>query len=366
MAGSSPQPEFESGGPVHADRSNSETFDLLKATDNELVKKYQPKFLAKGGEHIIYEIPGHPDVVVKVEASVMARIQRYNAERGRPLDEMDPEVLPHVQAFVKENQERYARLRRFFGPEHVLGMKQALVKIPVTGAIMDTLHREPLPGSSDAKEAWAIVRVQKRAPEFDDPERGSVVAGYAELKKPEPETYARVTRALAEGDPSASFSQGDFRSLLPGDFARLLARAETDQGLAASLKEFVEKTMTYVGETGEILDLAGKDNVTVFKKDGRWNYRLVDALYPTGTNPARKRMLDAAKAAVRKAASGSDLDEGEKNVVFNVINFVRDINGMAGQLGVDRRIGLVDPGDRGKVDFLKLLTPPGQDKEKGP
>lgn len=333
-----------------------ETYDLSKAVDNPMIKKYEPKFLAKGGEHIIYEIPGKPDIVVKVEASVMARIQKYNAEHGLPLDAMDPEVLPYAQEIVKNSQERYRRMTEHFGREHVLGLKQALVKVPVTEKIIGALHPgEPPAGAKEAKESWAIVRVQKKAEEFADPERMSVVAGYAEFKKPEKEPYDRVTRALAEGDEKAKFMPEEFRKLVPREFADLLEKAEKDPALAETLKDFVEKTMDYSDETGEILDLAGKDNVTVYQKDGKWNFRLVDALYPTGTNLKGSSMLESARASVGKAAKGETIDEGEKNVVLNTLNFVRAINGMARQLGVPRQVRLVADADRGRIDFLSLL-----------
>jgi hypothetical protein len=354
-AGSAPEPagQPETDGTAPEKESARELYDLAKAVDNDLVKKYQPKFLARGGEHIIYEIPGHPDIVVKVEAAVMAKIQNHNAEHGLPLDAMDPDVLPHAQEVVRANQERYKQMKKHFGSEHILGMKQSLVKIPVTESIVNQLHSEPIAGAKEAKESWAIVRVQKRAPEFADPDRQTVVAGYMENRNPNPEIYARVTRALAEGDPNADYTPEEFRALLPKQFKGLLEKADGDEQLSAVLRDFVEKTMAYVEDTGELLDLAGDDNVTVFQKDGKWNYRLVDALYPTGASPYPKRMLDTARESVAAAARGEDA--GQKNLVYNTINFLRVLNGMARQFGVGRQISIAAEADRGKVDYLKFL-----------
>jgi hypothetical protein len=103
--------------------------------------------------------------------------------------------------------------------------------------------------------------------------------------------------------------------MLPKKFVELLDQAATDAQLSAVLKDFTERTMAYSQETGEILDLAGADNVTVFRKDGTWRYRLVDALYPTGTNPARTRMLDA--SASPGGSRSSPNTQGERPTTLN-------------------------------------------------
>lgn len=335
-----------------------DAYDLAKAADHSMVKKYEPKFLARGGEHIVYEIPGRPNVVVKVEASSMKRIQRYNEVLKQPLDAMQPEMLAPVQDYLEGHRKRYARLTEHFGKEHVLGQKEFLLKVPVTPDILNELYGgQPPKGAEETKESWAMVRVQKRAPEFNDPVRKTVVSGYAETGTPDPDTYARATRALAEGDEHTEVSSMEFRSLVPEKFRELLEIADTDDALKAVLRDFTERAMRYANETGEILDLAGADNVTVFKKDGAWQYRLVDALYPTGTNQSRVSMLDSAKSFAKDAVDGKTLDEGKTNVLMNTVNFLRTINGLAREVGATERIALLPEGSRGKVDFLTLLKP---------
>jgi hypothetical protein len=39
-------------------------YDILPE-DHELVLRYKPKFLARGGEHLVYLVDGHPDIVIK-------------------------------------------------------------------------------------------------------------------------------------------------------------------------------------------------------------------------------------------------------------------------------------------------------------
>jgi len=345
-------PETPSVGRRDRKASEQEAFDLSKATDHPLVEKYQPRFLARGGEHIIYDVPGHPDIVAKVEAHTMYKIQKHNAERGLPLGAMDPEVFSYVQEHLKNGRERHRVLTEHFGREHVLGLKQDLLQVPVTGPMLAELHGGRAPAGADkTREAWSVVKVQKRAPEFADPERKTVVAGYAEHGDVDPDAYGRVTRALVEGDPSSRFDDKEFDAIVPNEFRDLLAAAERDPGLAASLKDLIERTARYAEKTGEILDLAGKDNVTVFKEKDGWNYRLVDALYPG----SGEKLIERSAEAARRAAAGETLDEGEKNQLLNTINFTRAMNGMAKRLGVGTRISFVPEEAKGKIDFLSLL-----------
>ena len=37
----------------------------MTINSNEIIKHYKPKFLARGGEHLVYVVDGHPDIVIK-------------------------------------------------------------------------------------------------------------------------------------------------------------------------------------------------------------------------------------------------------------------------------------------------------------
>lgn len=295
-------------------------FDLLNAADNKLVKKYRPKFLAKGGEHIIYEIPGHPESVVKVETWSLKKIQEENVRRGLPPDAMDPEMLLKTQEYLDLQRGRHKKLTEHFGREHVLPLKQYLLKVPVTEKFVRQAHQGYAPKDAEqVKEAWAVVRVQKRAPEFEDPEHMSITAGYAESKvmggdREIMKQYERVRAALVLGDPKARYSTQDFHAMLPPKTAQMLRQAKKDPGLGAALRDFVGRAMDYAEDTGEILDLAGSENVTLFQEEGTWRYRLVDALYPGAGAPDQ----------------------------LNRETFLRTVNGIAADLGLKRRLSSED------------------------
>lgn len=337
--------------PAQQDPEDAEIFDLLKATDRDLVQRYQPKFLARGGEHVVYEIPDHPNIVVKGDAQSFYKVQEWNASHGLPLDGMDPEFIPEIQEHLQNHRARMQRLTEYFGAAHVPRMREHLMRVPMTDAIIRSIHLgEPPAAAKGMREAWGIVRVQRRAPELADPTCASVVSGYAEQQPQEPDQYARVTRSFVDGDASAVCSVEDAHVLVSAPMRELLVRAANDGVLRETLRDFVERTIRYTAETGEMLDLAGFGNVTVFQTDAGWSYRLVDALYPS----ARKTM-DRVREAITKAAQGVPLDENETIIILNAVNFARTMNILAREVGVVDRIDIVPPDAKGKVDFLALL-----------
>lgn len=58
----------------------------VSETGHEVVSKFHPEFLARGGEHVIYTVPEHPDVVVKAVAETITSGIRSNTEHGNAPD----------------------------------------------------------------------------------------------------------------------------------------------------------------------------------------------------------------------------------------------------------------------------------------
>ena len=74
----------------------------LHSIEHELVSKYQPKFLAKGGEHIVYKIPGHPELVVKASTRSLKKIIEWNLEHGQPVDSLPSKLEQHAREYLKQ------------------------------------------------------------------------------------------------------------------------------------------------------------------------------------------------------------------------------------------------------------------------
>jgi hypothetical protein len=319
--------------------AQEEIYDLTSLTDNRVVRNYEPLFLAKGGEHIVYKIPGRTGVVVKVDARVIRKQQEYAAEHGLPLDAAPAELLPHVEQKLAEDRARFARLREYFGRDHVPNVKQDYMKVPITPVMTYKLHGDrPIRGWRDAKEVWSIVKVQRRVPEVGQPGTFGLQFGYLEHH-----------RDFLDGQPPEDFNPKELEtSLTP--LVTLTYMADKDPGCAEALREFARKTIDYARTTGEILDLAGDDNVVFFKEGEKWNYKLIDALYPGETD-----LLSKSEPLMRKAVAGENLDSYDRGRLMNIVNFVRGINGLAARLGLPDRLEVVPDDLKGKVDFFAAI-----------
>jgi hypothetical protein len=317
--------------------------------EHELVSRYQPKFLAKGGEHIVYEVPGHPDIVVKLETGLLKEIIEWNLERGQPIDSLPAELKPRVSEYLEQEAACHQQLKRYFGVDHVPGLKEFLVKIPITRNILNALYEGNPPAATD--KVWGVVMIQKRAEALNDPNRLVVLSGYVEDGKAPEDLDNEATRHFVFGKSPEERIEKEklFKIKSHGNLRVFLEKLESDEDLRELLKELVEKIITYTEETGEILDLAGQDNVVLFQKDGKWTYELVDASFSGGN-----KMFKKTKTTLLKFSDGSEIGEQEKHILLNVFCFIWTVNGLAEQVGAQKRINIVPDGMKREVmDLLR-------------
>ncbi|MBM3204863.1 hypothetical protein FJZ48_02700 [Candidatus Uhrbacteria bacterium] len=205
------------------------------------------------------------------------------------------------------------------------------------------------------QEAWSIVMVQKRTREIQSPDHLMVCSGYAESGKHgmvDQETYQRVTDAFIFGKSQHEpFDREEFLSVQRTPALReLLDQCDKDEECRKTLKELIEKIIMYVQDTDEILDLAGKDNLILYQKNGTWKYQFVDALFPKANG------LGESRRALARASRGEGLSQEDRDMLLNGVNFVRTINGLAAYLGVPDRLSLRSPRFvPGRVNVLSTL-----------
>jgi len=331
--------------------AEQETSYEIDQVEHDLVSRYQPKYLAKGGEHIVYEVPEHPDMVIKVSTGPLKKVIDWNVAHGQPIDSLPAELELGAREYLKEETVRYQLLKRYFGAEHVPSQKEFLIKVPITQEILNAFYEGSPPATTN--EVWGIVMIQKRIEAVSDPERLAIVAGYAENNEVSEELYNQVTQHLVFGkNPEEIIEIDKFLQVqFPDELKDLLEKSNGDENLRESLRELLERIITYTEETGEIFDLVGQDNIVIFQRDGKWTYSLVDTRYP-GEN----KMVEKAKIALLKLSVGSEIDEHEKNVLLNIFNYVRTVNGLAELMGSQKRINIVPDGmTQEQIDFLKIF-----------
>ena len=333
-------------------------FDL-EGVEHETVEKYRPQFLDKGGEQIVYEVPDHPDIVAKVNVESLKGIIDWNIHHGKAPNSFSEEIKQRAEKILREEMRRCQELRTYFGSEHIPKQKQYLIQVPLTPEILDELYDNNPPIMTDA--AWSITTIQERIDEIRDPSRLALVGGYTEKIQQPLENYSRVTEHLVFGkDLEEKLTRDEFLQIQGNeDLKNLLEKSAGDLQLKTVLQELIEKIILYTNNTGEILDLAGHDNIIMYLKDDAWSYTLVDAKYP-GNNA----IIESLKLSLEKLMNGPEIEEHDENILLNAFNYIRTVNGIAEQLDSKARIHVTPDITDLKIDFQTLLRKNFQETTK--
>lgn len=311
-------------------------YDVPLDPSHPLIEAYHPKMIGRGGEHVVFEVPELPNDVVKVEKKAIADILEAAGKEGKvPSEE---ELLRDARANLERQRELFAKLKQHFGAEHVLEQTKMLMQVPLTEGLVGDLEKEfgtRIPMGRRA--VWTIVTIQQRTSEAEHAKEKSFSTGGLV----EPRHFLRATNEWvrdeyddnttdlmnAETARHAKVTLDDFEYFLDkAPLTRLLRKAEDDPGLKEALRDFSERAAAFAQETGEMLDVAGKENIIFFKKeDGSWTYKLIDPFYGFTSH-----ILERGRSALRILQRGGDVFEepGLFNALLQSINFTRTINGV--------------------------------------
>jgi hypothetical protein len=331
-----------------APKLESSPFDDLPS-EHDVVKKYKPKFLGKGGENLVYEAEGHKDVVIKAMKQPLAEQLAFNTKQGLETGDESLYVDELREGRLKRERERFQKLREAFG-EHVLPQKFFVVEVPVGQKVLEELIVVAGYSGADlpkkAESGWTIASVQKRAHVLEDARRLSLTGGNVEPvliksgRYHDPITrdvYRHVTDNLMSPEiaEKSSVYEEDIRQLMGGSgFANLIKIAVRDEGLADALRDFQKRAVLFSEKNDDILDIAGKDNIVFHRdQDGAWTYTIIDGLYPFDT-----KVLSKGREALIKMDIGIRADSKEQNTFMQSVNYVRVVNGLGKVLETGRYI----------------------------
>jgi hypothetical protein len=292
---------------------------------------------------LVYEIPEHPDMVAKVDYTILQRVADFNAKRGQSIETLSPEVKDAAEKSIVMERRRLLELRDYFGREHMVPQKVAFMQVPMSPDLAQELsekRRLSQPITIDKNtDIWTIVRLQKKSAALADPERKTLLAGYAEhWDEIDEAEYWKITERLVGGENKEEFApepEGLFKIQTNRPLHNLLEAAKEDVALNEAIQDCLKNAIRYANETGNILDLAGEDNLVFSKRaDGNWGYFLVDAF------ENQPMILTKADEALGNLIRGDELEPAAYNHILNAINFIRTVNGTAEILGLSDRIKL--------------------------
>lgn len=329
-----------------------------------LLVAYPTSYLAKGGEHFVFNVGKKKvpeqmrDIVVKGNIQYARKLQERGANDFENMEELPVALKEEMLGSIKKDRKKYEQFRSYFGESNVSPQRKYLMRVPVS----KEMATEVFPRAGLVPhEVWTLVTVQKRAEELG-PEyatrRFDIGARYAEIgPRVTPEAYAESSAHLFAGEPrDRRMEEGtEIMEEIEPRNARLLRIASREPGLKEQLVDFIRKAIEYTEDTGEILDLIGKDNVTFvydMKPDGSkiWRYKITDGFFAW---PNSKRLKNA-EAAVSEMMIDGEMPDASVSDFMNAANYVRAINSMAEQLGIPERLGTFQ--GLTKETYMKMMT----------
>lgn len=309
------------------------------------IDKYKPEFLARGGEHLVYTIPEHPNVVVKASWHKIKDILHHAYTKDFVMTENE------IKSYVEENYKEdilkknleAGNLQEYFGSKHTLTERRYLMSVPITQEILqrlfqdDYLGRELSENTKNISSVWTHISIQKFTKEAQNPNRLSLCfGGYPEWYPVNLNEYEEITNSLVSGE-SDKISVGkflEFQDLSKEKYlSKLVENTSVDESIKDTLIDFIKLAIKYTKEKGQTLALAGEDNVIFYKENSAWTYLLIDAI-PIPTEPIYKR----AEEIIFNA--GDSIIESDKATIFRCLNYVRVINGVAMALNVPDRLSM--------------------------
>lgn len=303
------------------ERSYAENRELLSLpAPHPFYERYKPVFLARGGEHIVYRSDAVPNQVIKVNTDwVAAFLERSDFTQA-------------LATAAAERQRAWDTLARHFGESATLDTQVRIETFPLTPRCTFEIfkaNRHDLPS-----EVNTLVVSQRFAEELQSQPSYTIAAGYLEdISELSTEEYVGLTSSLLFGD-AARFNRTQFVTYYgQRGLAALLDIATSSDSFRNCLRDFISKACRYTLATGATLDLAGQGNVAFVFTNEEWNYLLPDALSPGGENS-----IHHAATLLTQVEQGATLTRKQRYVLFNVLHYVRIINGISMACGFNECI----------------------------
>ncbi len=332
----------------HDEKSDSTQQELRFYAHGKLTQEqldaYHPHWIAQGGEHAVFNLPDHPNLVAKLNLFLLqSALEGDQAELGWT-DRQKAD-------YQRQEQFRLNELRDFFGGHHVPPTKRFLLEVPITQELLEMLHvSEPIDALPE--RSLQMVQIQKRL-EIPPPSNNKCGVGsnYAEFTTGDQALLSKANEALVYVNPdSPQLSEQEFCELYP-NLQHLVELSTTDSALRESLSEFLQKAIKFSQETGEALDLVGSDNIFFTKQpEGNWDYTMPDAL------SGRPGVVDIAREQFQELATTRRWDPEESIAILNAVNYTRIVNWLAEHVGISDRLKILPSTFRlSNVDIEKLM-----------
>jgi hypothetical protein len=334
--------------------------ELYEAVEAITPDTYAYKPMAKGGEHLVFEIddPKHKSVVYKInflksKPLLRAHLRAKDAhianeiERHKAIEEMEEEI--------RERNSQLRELREYFGAGAVPAERLMVREVPVSREVINRLDPNVLPAHVEPPEklpAW--VMIQRRLDlkpgravslHVGQPEALGVMAPAEGETMDDVHEIYDVAHNVLVGNPVEGLDPEEAKDYVLELYPHLKAVAEKvddDPAFKEKLQEIVGQLIKYTNETTTVLDFIGSGNILLVKRKDGWDLKLPDPLLAKECT-----MYDLAIAAA-KLKHSEPLTGLQNWEALLALNALRAINALAMISGSDKR--LQAPGVVSQID----------------
>lgn len=330
---------------------------ILHGSLNKILpERYDPRILAKGGEHLVfrfnepYEGPPTDAAGKKRRAKERKRqiVYKVNFHETKPIlkavasgnEEKVKQALGKMREKIEAKRDSIGELRLYFGFDSVPAQQFMVRDVPITPEIVASLDESLVQASAKVTSIPAWVEVQR---ELELESAVSLTGFYPEsphspLREEHKEDYAEIYDAghdVLTGGPMSDMSpetQVSYVLNMYPELQEVSDKARKDRSFKRSLHELSDKLIDFIEETGIALDLAGRNNMVMVKHGESWSVKFPDVLAPSDFS------FINLKIALEDVHRGHGIGERSRLVAANLVNTVRIVNALALISGNDRRL----------------------------
>ena len=331
---------------------------LHNAVNAVMPERYDPRIIAKGGEHMVFRfnepfqrklMPEEKkagkkakerlrDVVYKVNYQDTAQILEAVASGD---ETKVKRALDKMRDKIEDKRRSLEDLREYFGFDAVPAQQYMIRDVPITPEIVAAVRPDLIHKAIGLTSIPAWVEVQRK---LDLGPAISVNGYYPEA----PQSQAHETAdekefnqvfdaghdVLTGGPLSDMDRKSQLKNVLAmyPDLRRVALKAEDEPAFKEGLRQLSDKLMDFIEETGVALDLAGRNNMVMIKRGDKWSVRFLDILHPGDFSFINLKIL------LEMMRRGQPIGQRGRYVVLDLVNTVRVVNALALISGNDRRL----------------------------
>lgn len=251
---------------------------IEKILEQESLKDYGYRFVGNGADKAVFETPGSPRKVIKISREVLKQkifnlltVDDYTSDS--PLNK-DHEMQSNKIDEIKDNEKE---IKEIFGEEHFLKTGVFKAKILITKELLISLlgsnlrkFIEKLPDDFES-EIEMLAETQLVAEELKNPEKFLPTDFSVDL----------ITDREFYSQESVDIALERSRDVLDESFISNFENLIEKEDYKKIILEIVSKIIEYTKKTGLMIDIFGRNNITIYKKEnGEIHYHIIEALLP--------------------------------------------------------------------------------------